>query len=104
MENNNLFDFEFDKNEKCWSITGYNGKDEEVVLPTTYKSKPVKKIASFLFPNQRKKIKHVVIPEGYTSIEHEVFGDCKRLTNIKFPKSLTSIGTWAFDGKPKNRA
>ena len=98
MENDDLFDFEFDKTEKCWSITGYYGKTEEVIFPASYKGKPVKKIACDFSNNQKKRIKRVIIPEGYTSIEHEVFGYCKGLTNIKFPKSLTSIGPWAFTG------
>jgi len=25
MENNDLFDIEFDKDEDCWSVTGYYG-------------------------------------------------------------------------------
>jgi hypothetical protein len=69
MENDDLFDFEFDKSEKCWSVTGYYSKSEEVIFPASYKGKPVKKIKDLFSPNQKKRIKRVIIPEGYTSIE-----------------------------------
>jgi hypothetical protein len=98
MENNDLFDFEFDKNEKCWSITGYNGESEEVIFPESYKGKSVKKIACRFSQNQIKRIKRVVIPEGYTSIGYAAFGECAGLTSIKLPKSLTSIEDGAFGG------
>jgi len=98
MKNNDLFDIEFDKKEKCWSVTGYYGKSEEVIFPASYKGKPVKKIVNLFSPNQRKRIKCAIIPEGYTSIGEITFEDCKGMTNIELPESLTSIGKRAFSG------
>jgi len=95
---NDLFDFEFDKKEKCWSVTGYYSKSEEVIFPESYKNKPIKKVACLFSPNQKKRIKRVIIPEGYTSIGTKAFNDCTKLKSIELPQSLTSIGEWAFQG------
>jgi len=97
MENNNLFDFELVKDENCWCVKGYHGRGEDVVFPASYKNKPVKYIVCSISPKQKKKIKRVIIPEGYTYI-YDTFSDCKKLTNIELPKSLTCIGSWTFDG------
>ena len=98
MEKDDLFDFEFDKTEKYWSVTGYYGKSEEMIFPEFYKGKSVKKIACSFSPNQRKRIKRIIIPEGYTSIGERAFKGCTKLTNIELPESLISIGEWAFAG------
>lgn len=42
----------------------------------------------------------LIIPDGVTSIE-DAFGDCSKLENIRIPKSVTSIGTFAFIGCSK---
>ena len=96
MENNDLFDFEIDNYTKCWNVTRYYGKGEEVIFPESYQNKPVKKAACFFSPDQKKRIKRVIIPEGYISIGENTFSDCTKLTNIELPESLTSIGSWAF--------
>jgi hypothetical protein len=120
MENVDLFDFEFDFDEDCWTVTGYYGKSEEVIFPAAYEGKPVKKIGDYFSP-YKKRIKSVIIPEGFTYIGKRAFKECTGLTNVKFPKGLnsigkralenctvltninfpeglTSIGKWAFDG------
>jgi len=97
MENNNLFDFELVKDENCWCVKGYHGMGEEVVFPASYKNKPVKYIMCSISPKQKKKIKRVIIPEGYTYI-YDTFSDCKKLTNIELPEGLTRIGDGAFSG------
>jgi len=97
MEKNDLFDFEMNEAEGCWSVTGYIGEDEEVIFPPSHEGKPVKIIGE-MFSSKRIKIKRVTIPEGYTSIEYSAFADCTELTEIKLPESLTSIGGWAFEG------
>jgi hypothetical protein len=93
MEQDNLFDFdEFLGN--C-IVTGYYGRAEEVVFPSSHEGKPVKEIgANFALNNKR--IKKVIIPEGYTSIGIEAFKGCTELTEIKLPESLTDIGQYAF--------
>ena len=40
----------------------------------------------------------VVIPDGVTQIQYNVFRDCTGLTSIKIPNSVTSIGYCAFSG------
>jgi hypothetical protein len=47
-----------------------------------------------------KRIKHAIIPEGYTSIGDIAFIDCKRLIDIKLPESLADIGILAFENCP----
>jgi len=97
MENNELFDFEFYERWGHWSVTAYNGSSEEVILPASHEGKPVKKIG-YEFSLHNKGIKHVIIPEGYASIEDGAFCKCTGLTEIILPESLTSIGEYAFAG------
>jgi hypothetical protein len=95
MEKNDLFDFEFNFDEDCWSITDYDGKSEEVIFPATYKGKPVKKIGEWAFRGCTE-LTNIKLPEGLTSIEEWAFSGCTGLTNIKLPESLISIGDDAF--------
>jgi len=97
MKDNDLFDLKFDKTENCWNIMHYYGSNEEVILPGSYKGKPVKKIGDEFSP-YNKRIKRITIPEGYTSIGALAFQNCTKLTEIKLPESLTSIGALAFAG------
>jgi len=43
-----------------------------------------------------KKPKHIIIPEGVTSIGDDAFYDCTNLTSITLPDSVTCIGNGAF--------
>ena len=61
----NINDFEI----KDGKLLGYNGEDEEII-----------------------------IPDGVTSIGDGAFYRCSSLTSIKIPDSVTSIGEHAFDG------
>ena len=97
MEKSDLFDFELNEAEGCWSVTGYYGKGEELVFPASHEGKPVKKIGAMFSP-YNKRIKRVTIPEGFTSIGELAFLNCKELTEIKLPESLTLIGNSAFSG------
>ncbi|MBQ3116535.1 MAG: leucine-rich repeat domain-containing protein [Clostridia bacterium] len=57
-----------------YSVTGYTGTEKSVVIPNTYKSKPV------------------------TRIENVAFYNCSKLISIKIPTSVTSIGLSALFG------
>jgi hypothetical protein len=93
------FDFEYNINEEegFWSVTDYYGRTEKVIFPASYKGIPVKKIGDAFSINNRK-IKKVIIPEGFTAIGKKSFQNCAGLTNIKFPESLISIQAFAFQG------
>ena len=54
------------------SVSGYNGTDSDVTIPSRYKFLTV------------------------TNIGTEAFGDCKTLTSITIPNSVTTIGPAAF--------
>lgn len=91
----NDFDIEFDETEKCWNVTGYYGRSEEVIFPDSYEGDPFKTIRAEVSP-YNKRIIRVTIPEDYTSIGKAAFKNCAGLAEIKLPESLTSIGEWAF--------
>jgi hypothetical protein len=112
MEKNDLFDFELNEAKDCWSVTRYNGEDEEVFFPTSHEGKPVKTIGYRVLPNNER-IKRVTIPEGYTTIGSAAFEDCTELAEISvdennpvfcavdgvmFDKAMTTL-MWFPEGK-----
>lgn len=76
-------------------ITGYNGSDEKVVIPSSVDGKPVVAIGKDAFL-QRRDIKEVVIPDGVTSIGDYAFGFCENIEKITVPDSVREIGDYAF--------
>ena len=69
----------------------------EIVIPASYKSKPVTQILPNAFkgaPN----LTSIEIPDSVTSIGTLAFDGCSSLTSIEIPDSVTSIGDYAFDG------
>ncbi len=72
----------------------YNG---EVVIPATFKGKPVTSIGYCAFYNCSS-LTSVTIPDSVTSIGDYAFSDCSGLTSVTIPDSVTSIGYGAFGG------
>lgn len=104
-------DFETEENENGVTIIGYNGNDDNVIIPAEINGKPVTEIAGQYGAFSGKSIKSVVIPEGVTTISSAAFNNCKNLTDIEFPESLAEITmvwrSWSsgeaeipFDGTP----
>ena len=48
-----------------------------------------------------KKLSHIVIPEGMSTIRYRTFYGCENLSSITLPKSLTKLEVQAFDGCEK---
>ena len=61
-------------NDTTYTVTGYDGKDTVVVIPSSIDGIPV------------------------TAIAQNAFKDKQRITSITVPDSVTSIGTYAFSG------
>lgn len=73
-------------------VTTYSVTD--IVIPSTYKSKPIKTIGDRAFAD--KSIKSIVIPNSVTAIGREAFYNCQNLLSITIPNSVTNIGDFAF--------
>ena len=74
-----------------YSIIGYEGNPTELVLPTTYKEKPVTAVGDRAFKGSA--ITYMTIPDCYTSIGTEAFADCTSLVYLNMGKGVTSSYT-----------
>ena len=68
---------------------------QSVVIPSEYKGLPVKEITTSAFSNC-KNLTSVEIPNSVTSIGEYAFSNCWRLLSITIPDSVTSIGDFTF--------
>ena len=71
--------------------------DTEIVIPSTYKSLPVKAIDVIAFGSCTN-LTSITIPSSITSIGDQAFAYCSSLTSITIPNSVTTIGNSAFRG------
>ena len=76
---------------KCVRITGYVGKDAEVIIPETIADCPVTTVYDRAFA-ENKNITSVTIPESVKKIGMHAFLDCENLTEINLPSGLVEIG------------
>ena len=80
---------------------------ENVVLPTTYKGRPVTQIEEFAFiginmstgniDNTCTTMKTIAIPEGYTTIGRLAFFLCSSLERVILPNTMITIDDMAFN-------
>lgn len=88
------------RGKDAYAVIGARGVN--VVIPETFKGKPVTKIDYQAFYErpyrERSPLKSIVLPETITSIGGEAFYDCWYLTTINIPDSVTYIGADAFCG------
>lgn len=80
-------------------ITGYNGTDTVVVIPSKINGTTVETIGHTAF--RYSSVTSVTIPDSVTFISDSAFAYCSKLTNISIPNSVTSIGFSAFGGCTK---
>lgn len=77
------------------AITGYTGKERNVVIPSMIGPYHVTEIGVAAFAQQLE-INSVVIPEGVTRIAYSSFFNCVRLQTIEIPDSTVEIEEGAF--------
>ena len=71
-----------------YTIIGYEGSDTEITLPSSFKDKPVLKVANHAFEGTA--VTSVTIPDGITTIDKGAFADCTDLTAISFGAGVNS--------------
>ena len=72
---------------------GYAKRLSKIVIPSSYKGKPVTEVAGF---SNHTSLKEIVIPDSVTTISDYAFLNCFNLTSITIPDSVTTVGTYAF--------
>lgn len=82
-------------NDSTVHSNGYNGANTEIVIPSTYKGKPVTTIGPHAFASNST-ITSVYIPESITVIKNDAFSLCSSLTSINLPEGLTTIEERTF--------
>ncbi|WP_294468528.1 leucine-rich repeat protein [uncultured Anaerofustis sp.] len=82
---------DFDSIDQRLQIDGYQGEiPEELEIPSTINGLTVKSINDYAFKGSEK-LKKVVLPETIIGIGEGAFENCRKLTDIKLPLSLTII-------------
>ena len=83
--------------ESFSAAIGNDHKYKNIIIPSTYKGKPVTNIC---VSNSVKgnSVTNLIIPDSVTSIGEKAFWGCTSLTSIDIPDSVTSIGESAFSG------
>lgn len=114
-------DWEFKLLDNEVTITGYNGTEENVVIPSHIFNTPVTAVSgSNLFPTAvtltfpdsvstvcsyicnrvgtNNVLETVILPEGVRVIEANAFHNCESLKNIVLPNTLTNIKGGYYEG------
>jgi len=84
----------FFTNNDAITISGYDGTNSEVVIPSMTNGLPVTTIGTNAFIGSA--ITKISLADSITSIEYQAFWGCFGLTNIVMPDSVTRIGNLAF--------
>ncbi len=71
-----------------------NWENADIVIPATYRGKPVTEIESHGFSDST--IKSVKISDSVKKIGGQAFDDCKNLKTVDFGKGVTEIDNFAF--------
>ena len=87
-------------NQTEYSVSGYNGNEEEIIIPKTYNNKPVTRVADKTF-YELAQIKNVIMGNNVTTIDGDAFMGCLLLEKVEISTSLQSIGYQAFKGCEK---
>lgn len=77
------------------TITGYLGKNMDLVIPKTIEGYPVTRIGKSAF-SDHEYLNSVIIPDGVVAIGDAAFYNCDDLTRVELPESLVTIGDSAF--------
>lgn len=77
------------------TITGYQGTDTDVVIPSTIEGRPVTRVAERALYETASMVR-LTVPDTVAMIEEEAFSRCLSLTEVALGTGLAVIGDSAF--------
>ncbi len=80
-----------------YAVSAYSGSRLRVMIPLTYREKPITRIDSETFSGNTR-ILAVSIPRTVTAIEEEAFFKCTSLIDVELQGGVTEVGYKAFYG------
>ena len=80
---------QFTLNGNEYSVTGYNGNESSITIPSTYNGKSVTSIGANAF-SENTSITSITIPASVTSIGNNAFYDCSGLTAVYYTGDIAS--------------
>jgi hypothetical protein len=87
--------FTLSEDGKSYAVTGKGIATGDIVIPATYRSRPVTAIGEKAFFN-KSDITSVTLNDNIKRIEAQAFANCSYITNITMPAELEEIGQGAF--------
>lgn len=87
--------FELNSKGNAYTVIGYKGKLNNLVIPETYEGIAVTGIGDNAF-YQCTTLTSIEIPASITSISYEAFRGCTALKNVVFAAGTKTIKLWAF--------
>ena len=79
-------------------ITGYEGNETVISIPSEINGHTVKKLHEGCFKDHYSGIRSITIPNTVTFIDGNAFANCYTLEDIKLPNSIKEIRFSTFDG------
>lgn len=89
------FTFQINYDEGSYSVMGYQGNEEHVLIPPEYGGKPVTILFDKLFAGHSE-IKSVVIPDTVTDLGEFLFDGCMDLHHLTLPSGLVYLWGYTF--------
>lgn len=89
--------FTLSADKSFYSVTGYSGSFERVVIPDTYNGLRVTAVSDGLFTGDEN-LREIVLPESIDKIGNSAFAGCVNLQSVTIPGSIRTIGDGAFSG------
>ena len=89
------FVFQINYDEQSYTVMGYKGTEQTVVIPDKYAGKP----GTILFDKLvvgHEEITSVIIPDSVTDLGEFLFDGCKNLRHIQLPSNLQYLWGYTF--------
>ena len=93
------FTFEYDSYYGGWDVTAYNGKDELVVIPSSYENEPVVCVSPNCFTGNET-VTAIVFPSCLKVIADNSCSDMPNLTTLVIFDSLDYLSDASFNNDP----